>query len=376
MHSEVFSHINRIIERESKSSTYKFALLRGVIDMVRDNSPFINTIESPGRVYFPLGLLAERWIVYYYPLLEASVSIPQINGEKGRLAFEKPLRVLIAAYGEQGRGGFSAFYRDFRNGQVPAGLQAVLMELIRKVIHTVTAMPMKHIGQSVYGKHYAIFEYEKKVLQKRHCVIDLNTLAIHAGSFSIPYEYYEAFRILGNFIHGQDSILMRWAEFSAKASGDHLHVHRAVSEILREPVTEREILAAKKVYRNALEQEGEVTCVWTGEKIRAYDIDHMIPFSIWKNNDLWNLLPARASVNNSKRDKVPEPELIMRQADHIYRYWRLLDSAYPDRFRKEVQVTLLGRQDDHYWQDAALSQLQKCCEFLINERGYTPWQPK
>jgi hypothetical protein len=376
MHSKVFSHINRIIERESKSSTYKFALLRGVIDMVRDNSPYIGIMESPRRVYFPLGLLAERWIVYYYPLLEASVSIPQINGEKARLAFEKPLRVLIAAYGEQGRGGFSAFYRDFRNGQVPAGMHGILTELIRKIIHTVTAMPMKHIGQSVYGKHYAIFEYEKKALHQRHCVLDLNTLAIHAGSFSIPYEYYEAFRMLGSFIHGQDSILMQWAEFSAKASGDHLNVYRAVSEILREPVTEREILAAKKVYRNALEQEGEVTCVWTGEKLRTYDIDHMIPFSIWKNNDLWNLLPARASVNNSKRDKVPEPELVLRQADHICRYWTLMDSAYPTRFQSELQVALLGRQNDHYWQEAALSQLQKSCGFLINERGYTPWQPK
>jgi hypothetical protein len=32
-----FLNINKIIERESKSSTYKFALLRGVIDMVQEN---------------------------------------------------------------------------------------------------------------------------------------------------------------------------------------------------------------------------------------------------------------------------------------------------------------------------------------------------
>jgi hypothetical protein len=41
MKSEVFSNINKIIERDSKASTYKFALLRGVIDIILENSPYI-----------------------------------------------------------------------------------------------------------------------------------------------------------------------------------------------------------------------------------------------------------------------------------------------------------------------------------------------
>ena len=38
--NEVFQNISKIIERDSKSTTYKFALLRGVIDIIKDNSPF------------------------------------------------------------------------------------------------------------------------------------------------------------------------------------------------------------------------------------------------------------------------------------------------------------------------------------------------
>lgn len=33
------------------------------------------------------------------------------------------------------------------------------------------------------------------------------------GSFSITYDYYEAFEVLGSFITGQDSIFFKWAAF-------------------------------------------------------------------------------------------------------------------------------------------------------------------
>jgi len=45
-------------------------------------------------------------------------------------------------------------------------------------------------------------------------ITDIEFLINNFGTFSIPYEYYEAFQILGNFVNGQDSILFKWAEFS------------------------------------------------------------------------------------------------------------------------------------------------------------------
>ena len=77
MNNVVYSNISKIIERDSKSTTYKFALLRGVIDIIQDNSPFISI--SKDRVQIPTGLLIEKWMMYYYPILESSINIPQIN---------------------------------------------------------------------------------------------------------------------------------------------------------------------------------------------------------------------------------------------------------------------------------------------------------
>ena len=110
MNHEVFYNISKIIERDSKSTTYKFALLRGVIDIIQDNSPYISFADN--RVRIPTGLLIEKWLIYYYPILQSQISIPQINGE-ANLAFSNQLSKLISDY--EARGGFSAFFNDLKN---------------------------------------------------------------------------------------------------------------------------------------------------------------------------------------------------------------------------------------------------------------------
>jgi hypothetical protein len=69
MNNEVFYNISKIIERDSKTTTYKFALLRGIIDIIQDNSPYISFLEN--RVHIPTGLLIEKWLIYYYPILQS-----------------------------------------------------------------------------------------------------------------------------------------------------------------------------------------------------------------------------------------------------------------------------------------------------------------
>ena len=97
MNNIVFQIISKIIERDSKATTYKFALLRGVIDIIQENSPYITFLDD--RVYIPTGLLIEKWMLYYYPILESSDYIPQINGEIN-LAFGNQLMGIINSYKE------------------------------------------------------------------------------------------------------------------------------------------------------------------------------------------------------------------------------------------------------------------------------------
>ena len=167
MHTEVFYNISKIIERDSKSTTYKYALLRGVIDIIQDNSPYISFVED--RVQIPTGLLIEKWLIYYFPILQSQTLIPQIHGNSN-LAFSSQLNKLILYY--ESRGGFSAFYNDLKNKGIPGEFQNDFFELAKKLRHTITQMPMKYIGRSVSNNFYSIFSYKNKTL-RRHSVTEI-----------------------------------------------------------------------------------------------------------------------------------------------------------------------------------------------------------
>jgi len=368
MNNEVFYNIGKIIERDSKTTTYKYALLRGVIDIIQDNSPYISFSEN--RVGIPTGLLIEKWLLYYYPILQSRTSIPQINGETN-LAFSYQLNKLIDYYVD--RGGFSAFYNDLINKGIPEELQNDFFELAKKIRDTITRMPMKYIGRSIKNDFYSIFNYKNQRI-RRLSHVDIECLIADFGTFTIPYDYYEAFKILGSFINGQDSILFKWAEFSVTASGGNLSVEKVMNEVLRSPITERNIAESKRIYREILQKEGKVYCVWTGRKITNYDIDHLIPFSVWRNNDLWNLLPSDSRINNQKRDKIPSPEIIEKQRNLILDYWGIIYANQANRFRKEIQVALLGDHSFTSWKDVGISQLQNRCNYLIERRGFEEWK--
>lgn len=367
MNREVFSNISKIIERDSKSTTYKFALLRGVIDIIDDNSPFID--EVCGRVQIPTGLLIEKWLMYYYPILRSETPIPQINGE-AKLAFSTQFKKVIDAY--ELRGGFSAFYNDLKNKGIPNDLKKDFMELVVKLRETITKMPMKFIGRSISNEFYSIFDYENTRMGDP-MYLNVEYLIQNCGTFSLPLAYYQAFKDFGSFINGQNSILFKWAQFSVNASGQNLSIENVINEVLVSPITARNIEESKKIYREVLNRQGKVNCVWTGDKLQSYDIDHVIPFTVWKNNDLWNLLPAKPSVNNKKRDRIPTPELIEKQKDLILSYWHLIQQNQNDRFQREMQMALLGKRNFDNWQQTGLTQLQNSCNYLIESRGFEAW---
>jgi len=160
------------------------------------------------------------------------------------------------------------------------------------------------------------------------------------------------------------------------ASGNNLSVKKVLNEVLKSPITERNITESKKLYKEILQKEGMYYCVWTGNRITSLsetNIDHMIPFAVWKNNDLWNLLPSTPSINKNKRDKIPTPEIIERQKHLILDYWEIIFQNQSQRFQKEIQVALLGNHSFDTWKESGITQLQNSCNYLIENRGFEGW---
>ena len=88
--------------------------------------------DSGDRVEFPLGLLVEKWLLYYYPLIASPDFIPQKNGESRnspyQIKFRKSFRKVTEYYDT--RGGFSAFYSDYVNGKIPNAIDQSFRELV------------------------------------------------------------------------------------------------------------------------------------------------------------------------------------------------------------------------------------------------------
>jgi CRISPR/Cas system Type II protein with McrA/HNH and RuvC-like nuclease domain len=120
-----------------------------------------------------------------------------------------------------------------------------------------------------------------------------------------------------------------------------------------------------------------IECIWSGQPINdlaMLHVDHMIPFPVWENNNLWNLLPSSVSVNAKKLDRIPSPEFIEKRSDAIVTYWDSMYEVYPKRFSREIKTALIGSAEKTPgWHDVALDRLGEKCDYLIEIRGSGAW---
>jgi hypothetical protein len=103
-------------------------------------------------------------------------------------------------------------------------------------------------------------------------------------------------------------------------------------------------------------------------------VDHLIPFSLWYNNDLWNLLPASRTVNQAKKDKLVSRPTLVSSRERIIHYWRLLRSLQEKRFELELRRSLLGREVPRAsWELEAFAGLSEAIESVAIQRGVQRW---
>lgn len=383
MDKALFSTLNMILKKDSKDTTYKYALLRALVEISEEAEQHIIR-EDAGFVVFPMGLIIDRWLYYYYPIIDRD--LPQRNGEDPvsavgeKIAFRRDFKELTDYY--RSRGGFSAFSMQYRTGKIPGELIPTFIRLLKSLYACIKDNPMRHLGYSVYQDYYQLVShnrdklpvYMKQSLQDR---IDPLWVIEHFGTFRLRKDFFELFRFIGALLIGTETIIQQWAEFTSRAnSRQQLPVNEVLDVIHTGPEEKHLVDDARSVYMQTLDAGQRLACVWSGKALRADNmaVDHVLPFSLWANNDLWNLLPSRDSVNARKSDSIPEPDLIRSRGPDIKRYWYLLSEKYPKRFERELRISILGNmQTGHNWGDEALAALSSKCDYLISERGFQAW---
>lgn len=373
--------INSILERDAKDASYKFALLRGTIDICQRYSHLRE--EADGRVRYPLGLLVERWVLYYYPIIDSPEFIPQRSNESSentggrQIAFRSAFKKVTDYYRD--KGGFDAFWNEYSRGDLPEDISADVLTLFKKIRETIVTQPMKYIGRSQSDEYYSIYGYDKKGVRIRNDAYPNPEFILeNFGVFDIPADMCLAFEYFGSFISGEQSILENWAEFSHLKSEKSVPKAQILTLLTKTPETERAVGMARKVYRDAF-RDGPLECVWSGKMIRdetVMHVDHMLPFAKWKNNDLWNLLPALNKVNGNKSDMIPSCSLLERREDIIMDYWGQLNQVYPVQFEREMTISLLGKKpaEQKNRKEEAFANLVKKADYLIEVRGYEAWE--
>jgi SAM-dependent methyltransferase/phage repressor protein C with HTH and peptisase S24 domain len=349
--SRSLDKVEGILNRDKKDATYKPALFRALAELAT-TSYHVATWLPEGRVSIPLKLIADKWLEYYWPLFDSKMFIPQKRGEKpGSLkpvAFRAELEKLIALY--RSMGGLCGFSVAYRGDNLPPQAAKLHQLLQRRLCDTIKDGPVYFSG----GGGSRTFVYDK--LAK--CVL-------------MDADLWRELSMMGNWI--ADATILRWAELTAQISQGALKPSQVIDQLLTTPIPEREVQTARSLYENLPDK----VCVWTDRSLRdQFEVDHAIPFVLWRNNDLWNLLPALPTINNHKRDRLPTVHLLRARKDCIVHYWTLMRERQSTRFDFEVgRLAGPGVIRAGNWENRLFATVAEAVEFTAIQRGIDRWEP-
>lgn len=338
--------IEGVMNHDKKSSTYKFALFRALAEIAAQSSGTVTWLAN-GQVGLPVRYVADKWLQYYWPLIESHTFIPQMNGERrdtGKpIKFRKHLEALVQRYAKAG--GYSGFRIERNKGLLSQDTQKLVSALMADIEHAIIKGPVVFAGGALITGRVFGYDTENRMIL-------------------VPSDLWIELSHLGFWV--SQAVILQWAEKTAKLGGD-IEVGSVVSLLLVKE-DERTTIDARKLFSGV----DRLECVWTGATLReSFDVDHVIPFDLWRNNDIWNLLPSSKTANSKKSNKLPTAEILRSRKDCIVGYWELMRNKNSQRFDKEAETLLVLPGCN--WQNALYGQMCNAIEVTALQRGVGRW---
>ena len=343
--------VESILNRDKKDATYKLALFRALAEIAQtQNHLAAYTLE--GKVKIPVQSIAAKWMLYYWPIFESDMFICQrtgeVRGSTNGVAIRRPLEALINSF--RASGGMSGFHTALFSGKLTNDAERLWQTARAKFQQTIWSMPVRHAG----GGDFDVFQYDRK--DKSVCM-DANL--------------WRELCLTGSWI--QDATVLRWAALTEQLSKGAVKASQVIDCLLAIPDPARNVNDARGYFSKLTER----VCVWSEKPLGSdrFDVDHAMPFSLWRNNDLWNLFPTAPGINSEKSDKLPTYRLLNQRRDTIIGCWRGLEGALGVRFRREAQ-TLLGRDpfEPNNWEGRLFSRFVEAFEITAAQRGAPRWE--
>lgn len=320
--------ISTILKHDSKVTSYKIALLRAINDVVLS---FPDMRSYGQNVAIPLRVLAEFWLAYYWPFVDPA--IPIMQGPRatrgGTLRNDMAFRTDLT--------GFRQMWQDIWGGMSnPADGYFVINELrvarrraqysrdvlraydqtLQRIARTVE-MPIRYAGPG----EWTVFEKPRRFNRLEGAVGIPGTrpndvcLVVDAG-------LWQTFRELSLWVEAL--CIHEWSLFTERVQQvEGVEIDRGLAYVLLTTRPDnRRPLTWERNHIDLLLMEGcEFICPWTEQRITrrvAYDLDHLVPVSVYPINELWNLVPSDPDFNSyRKRDRLPSSERLLRAQPHL-----------------------------------------------------------
>lgn len=372
--------IQKIIEQESKTSTYKFALLRAVIDLISSQSPFIEVGEKVVKI--PVTLISDKWLFYYWELIGNGFT--QIRGER-KLAFEER---ILSLKSENNFLNYWDFNKELHQNNYSEAHKKLFSSTIKELNNTIIKNPARYLGSSSRNGEYSFFQIEKNEVKKKK-VDGFLDLIENSPKLCFDVAYHYIFKSFGGLISGSNSILLHWIAFMNKKISvqDGSIVNeptssygndRLLSIMIQEQVAEREVKEIRDFWVARIRLGIPVFCAWSGKRIKEVSdlaIDHAVPFSVMFNNDYWNLLPCLSKVNGNKSDKILSTDQIQLAKQRIFDIWNCYknEPKLSQTFQAHCQISLTGTSAVNDFSNL-LDKFTSINGFFIDSRGMESWK--
>ena len=362
--------LRHIILNDSKSSTYKLALLRVLCRIADGSSGYARDCDDD-HVAVPLGLVGLYWVRLFKPLL--ADNLPQSPANKGDagLGFVKT--------GFRSLSGVSQL--DLRIGTRFEGERAIaLHSALSDACKTISNMPARY---TTYPNGSPVLPVKRRWIGSRPDAVQLaESYLLKFGDLLIPRHLWRALQRFDAWI--EPALIAEWSRLMiGYANSQNRKLSDAVvtkalswSEPNRDARTAREQAAR-------LMANGRLHCVWSGRLLSqgTLDIDHCFPWAAWPCDDLWNLLPVHRDINQKKkREKLPGVKILQRARDRIQSWWddgyvRSKDQVLRYRFFTEAKATLPAMERQGGSVDEVFAALQIQQVRLKDDQQIPVWEP-
>lgn len=342
--------ISTILKHDAKVTSYKIALLRAINDVALN---FPNLRNAGRDVAIPLRMLAEFWVAYYWPF--ADTNNPIIQGQRARqrggrnndIAFRPQLTELRSLWQRElntvsrPSDGFF-FINELRIPRKRDSYSPQLLSVYQRVLSAIAGTmvdgPICHAGPGTFK----VFDRPMKYSELGDTVVRIPGTQPKDKCLIIPANLWQTFQTMSLWIEAL--CIHEWCLFTERVEqennkpADRGDIYR----LLTDRPDNRRPLTWERNHVDVLLMEGkQFVCPWTKTRIVQgiqYDLDHLLPVSLYPINELWNLVPADPDFNSHiKRDRLPSQAKLQQAQPH-------LELAY--RHYSTSQKLLVALQED------------------------------